>query len=89
MLKYMLQNDEVEYTQENLKEIQSTINNWNKKFKKIQSNFSFKLPNYIVDEIIDNEDSNDFSNLHYLINCAVINGRITENHGKMIKQAYP
>ena len=89
MFKDVLQNDKMEYTQKNLKDLQNAINNWNTKFKNIQSNFSFKLPNYIVDEIIDNEDSKDFSNLHYLINCAVINGRISESHGKMLKNSYP
>ena len=28
------------------------------------------------------------NNLHYLVNCAVVNGRISESNGKIIKQIY-
>lgn len=54
----------------------------------IQTKFDFVLPDYIIDEIIENENSKSFLNLHYLINCAVVNNRITENNAKLLKQIY-
>lgn len=61
---------------------------WNKKAKIIQSKFNFILPDYIIDEIIKNEEKKDYLNLNYLINLAVINGRISKDNGKLIKKTY-
>ena len=71
-----------------LNTLQHKISEWNEKSLKIQSQFDFVLPNYIIDEIIENEVKKDYLNLHYLINCAVINGRITEKNGKLLKKIY-
>lgn len=71
-----------------LEKLQNRISEWNRKASEIQSKFNFILPNYIIDEIIENEDRKDYLNLHYLINCAVINGRISETDGNIIKQVY-
>ena len=68
--------------------LKDEILEWNKKSMQIQSNFDFPLPQYLINEIIEKEKSKDYFNLYYLINCAVINGRISENNGKKIKQLY-
>lgn len=68
--------------------LQQELSKWNKKANKIQSNFNFHIPDYIIDEIIESEDSNSFVNLHYLINCALVNERIAEDNAKILKQVY-
>ena len=68
--------------------LKNEILEWNKKSWQIQSNFDFPLPQYLINEIIETEKSKDYFNLYYLINCAVINGRISEGNGKKIKQLY-
>ena len=68
--------------------LKDEILEWNKKSMQIQSNFDFPLPQYLINEIIEKEKSKDYFNLYYLINCAVINGKISENNGKKIKQLY-
>lgn len=79
---------EIEYKQIELKELKNKVLEWNYMAIKIQSKFDFILPNYIIDEILKNEEKKDYINLHYLVNCAVINGRISENNGKIIKHIY-
>lgn len=92
--KYLLSFDfsekinEIELKRAKLNLLQDEISEWNKKSSKIQSNFDFTLPQYLINEIIENEKSKDYFNLYYLVNCAVINGRISENNGKKIKQLY-
>lgn len=92
--KYLLSFDfsekinEIELKRAELNLLQDEISEWNKKSSKIQSNFDFTLPQYLINEIIENEKSKDYFNLYYLVNCAVINGRISENNGKKIKQLY-
>lgn len=86
MSKEMLK--EIEHKQAELIELQAKILKWNEMAIKIQSKFDFVLPNYIIDEILKNEEKKDYNNLHYLINCAVINGRISKNAGKIIKKFY-
>lgn len=95
LLKYKLsslnfsnQIKEFEHKQFELNNLQDEISEWNNKSIKIQSNFDFVLPNYIIDEILENENTKNYFNLHYLINCAVINGRITEDNGKLLKKIY-
>ena len=68
--------------------LQQKLSMWNEKAKKIQSNFDFCIPDYIIDEIIENEDSKNFVNLHYLINCALVNERISESNANLLKRAY-
>lgn len=87
-LSYSDQIKEIEYKQAEFKKLQDKISDWNQKATKIQSNFDFILPNYLIDEIVENEEKKDYLNLHYLINCAVVNGRISKNNGKIIKQIY-
>lgn len=71
-----------------LANIQQKLEIWNEKAKKIQNNFDFHIPDYIIDEIIQNETSKSFVNLHYLINCALVNNKISENNAKLLKQIY-
>lgn len=79
---------EIEQKQAELKELQNEVSEWNHMAIKIQSKFDFVLPNYIIDEILKNTEKKNYINLHYLVNCAVINGRISESNGKIIKQIY-
>ena len=79
---------EFEYKQNELRKLKDEILEWNKKARKIQSKFNFVLPDYIIDEIIESETKKDYSNLHSLINCAVLNGKLSENNGNIIKQIY-
>jgi len=71
-----------------LDKLQNKLADWNQKAKKIQSQLNFTLPNYLIDEIIDNENTKNYLNLHSLVNCAVINGRITKENAKLIKELY-
>lgn len=71
-----------------LNDLQNRIIEFKEKAKKIQSCFDFTIPDYIIDEIIENEEKKEYINLHYLINLAVINGRISKDNGKIIKQKY-
>ena len=68
--------------------LQSAMNQRNILTKKFKSNFNFDIPDYIVDEIIENEKTQNFLNLHYLINCAVINNKISESNALLLKQVY-
>ena len=87
-LEYSEQIKDFNQNKENFKSLQNEISYWNQKAMKIQSKFDFVLPNYIIDEIVECEEKNDFYNLHYLINCAVVNGKISADNGKKIKQIY-
>ena len=73
---------------QNILELKKQIEIWNKKAAIIQSQFNFSIPNYIIDEIISNEYSKNYSNLHFLINAAVINHKLTKNNGNILKEFY-
>ena len=75
-------------TEIEINELQNKISEWNEKANFIKNKFNFDIPNYIIDEIIENEDSKNYSNLHYLINCAVVNRKITKDNGIMLKKEY-
>ncbi len=85
---YSNQLQKIEQNQAKLKNLQNKILEWNQKAIKIQRKFDFILPNYIIDEIVENEEKKDYCNLNYLVNCAVVNGKISENNGKIIKRIY-
>lgn len=70
------------------KRLQEDFLKWNQKANEIQSKFDFILPNYIIDEIIENEENKAYFNLYCLINCAVINGTISKDNEKILKQVY-
>lgn len=69
-------------------EIPNEVKIWQQKASEIQSRFDFVIPNYILDEIIEHENSNYKDNLYYLINCAVMNNRITIENAKKIREVY-
>ncbi len=71
-------------------DLQNQIENWNKKAKQIQLQFDFTIPNYILDEIIEQEDNkcNGKDNLYYLINCAVLNNSLSKENAKKLREIY-
>lgn len=80
--------DELKTSQIKLHQLQQKLAIWEQKASEIQLKFDFYLPDYIIDEIIENEDSKNFLNLYYLINCAVANERISESNAELLKQTY-
>ena len=58
------------------------------KANEIQTKFNFCLPDYIIDGIIESENEKSYVNLHYLINCAVVNERISKCNGELLKRVY-
>ncbi|MEI3395874.1 MAG: hypothetical protein V8R82_09395 [Clostridia bacterium] len=81
-------NSNLSNIEQHISELKKQIELWNKKATFIQSQFDFIIPNYIIDEIISNEYSKNYSNLHYLINAAVVNKRLTKNNGNILKELY-
>ncbi len=67
------------YTIEYLQEIKSRC-------LKIQNKYEFKIPEYILTEIA--EENYDRMNLCLLINMAIINNRLTSEEGKILKTEY-
>lgn len=53
--------------------------------EKLEFEYKFEIPNYIVDEIINN---NNYENLYALINLAVMNNHLTKNNAKTLKNKY-
>ncbi len=75
-------------THTHLVDLQNQIDEWNKKATKIQLQFDFTIPNYILDEIIEQENNKCKDNLYYLINCAVLNNSLTEENAKKLREIY-
>lgn len=75
-------------SKDELIKLQQELYSWNEKKEKIQNNFNFLIPDYIIDEIIQNEISKSFVNLHYLVNCALVNERLSEKNANLLKQIY-
>lgn len=69
---------------EEIQNIQKQLTLWNKKSKLIQSQFNFKLPKYIIDEIIRNEKTKLYYNLHSLINLAIISNKLSTKNREAI-----
>lgn len=70
--------------------LQNRIREWKENAKIIQSLFDFYIPEYVMDEIIEKGDSiyHNYDNLYCLINCAVLNGRISKENGITLKHIY-
>ena len=79
---------ELKTSQQELNNLQNRIFDWKIKADVIKEKFNFYLPDYIIDEIIENEKTKNFVNLHYLINCAVVNNRLSESNAKLLRQVY-
>lgn len=71
-------------------DLQNKSEEWNKKAAEIQLQFDFTIPNYILDEIIEQENNKykNKDNLYYLINCAVLNNSLTEENAKKLREIY-
>lgn len=80
--------NEFEIRKKQIEKLQLEIMEWTDKASIIQSKFNFTLPDYILNEIIENDKSKNYINLHYLINCAVVNQRLSKDNGNIIKQMY-
>ena len=69
-------------------EIQLLWNEINKRKQlkeKLQKEMGFIIPNYIIDEIVENKNNTSYSNLFCLINMAIINNRISRYNAKKLK----
>ncbi len=99
MLNKILRNALLNYTkldkysnfykkQSEIKDLQNKLNIFNQEKKNIQSKFDFNIPDYLIDEIIESHSNKIYNNLQYLINCAIINGKISKENGYMLKKVY-
>ncbi len=70
------------------KNLQNELDSFNKEKEIIQSKFDFIIPDYLIDEIIESNRSKFYVNLRHLINCAIINGRISKENGTILKMFY-
>lgn len=58
------------------------------KIKQIQEKFDFRVPDYILQEIVKNEHKGDTEKLNLLINMAFLCGKITEEEKKILKTEF-
>lgn len=63
---------------------QNEINSFNENRKNIQSKFRFEIPDYLIDDIVDE----NFDSLYALINCAVVNGHLSKENADKLKSVY-
>lgn len=70
--------------QELINTTQNEIDIFNENRKNIQSKFSFEIPDYLIDDIVDA----NFDSLYVLINCAVINGHLSKENAEKLKSVY-
>ncbi|MBP3596890.1 MAG: hypothetical protein J6J60_05790 [Clostridia bacterium] len=56
--------------------------------KKIQDNFEFKIPNYVLDEIIESKGRILKGNLNAIINLARVNDRLTLEEADILKEQF-
>lgn len=56
--------------------------------KKIQDNFEFKIPKYVLDEIIESKGRILKDNLNAIINLAKVNDRLTLEEADILKKQY-
>ena len=56
--------------------------------KKIQGNFKFKIPIYVLDEIIKLNNMGKKNNLNVMINLAIVNNRISSKEARILKDYY-
>lgn len=59
------------------------VQRFNRLKNKLQVEYGFLIPDYIIDEIINN---NDYDNLCALLNLAVLNKRISKKNARIIKE---
>lgn len=63
--------------------LENEIQRYKRLKEKLEFEYGFSIPDYIVDEIINN---NDYENLCLLINLAIISKRLSKEQGNIIKQ---
>lgn len=56
--------------------------------EKIQNRFNFKIPVYVLDEIIESNDRVIKDNLNAIINLARVNDRISLKEAEILKEHY-
>jgi len=56
--------------------------------KRIQNKFNFKIPVYVLDEIIESNDRIIKDNLNAIINLARVNDRISLKEAEILKEHY-
>lgn len=56
--------------------------------EKIQNRFNFKIPVYVLDEIIESNDRVIKDNLNAIINLARVNDRISLKEAEVLKEHY-
>lgn len=59
------------------------IHRFNRLKHKLQLEYGFNIPDYIIDEIINN---NNYDNLCLLLNLAVLNKRLKKEEAQIIKE---
>lgn len=59
------------------------VQRFNRLKKELEFEYGFEIPDYIIDEIINNDD---YNNLCVLLNLAVVNNSISEKNAKIIKE---
>lgn len=80
-----ISNDKIIKAKEELvNKTQSEIDIFNENKKNIQSQFSFEIPDYLIDDIVDK----NFDSLYCLINCAIVNGHLSKENAKKLKSVY-
>ena len=81
-----------EFNRENIKEknrvLKEKIAQLEIERKKIQDNFNFKIPVYILDEIIEEDEKYNVENINVLINLAKINNRISKEDAMILKNEF-
>ena len=63
--------------------LENEIHRFRRLKEKIEFEYGFHIPDYVIDEIINN---NDYENLCLLINMAVISKRLSVKQGNIIKK---
>lgn len=59
------------------------VQRFNRLKNKLQVEYGFAIPDYIIDEIINNDD---YDNLCALLNLAVLNNRISKKNARIIQE---
>lgn len=74
--------------QNQIEDLQSQLNFFNSEKNKLQSQFDFIVPDYIIDEILETYKQDFFTNLNALINCAVVSGELSKENAIALKECY-
>ena len=73
-------------TIKSLIEMQNIIDERQRKSEKLQSKFNFKIPNYVIEELI--KDNKNYDILNSMIGIAVVNGRLSREQAKILRKLY-